>query len=295
MIRIGIVGSDNSHADAIAALCNTKDHLGRRIPGMKVTHLFGLEKKRTEEVATNGKIAHIVSDPCEMIGQIDLATFVFRHGGLHLKYAEPFLKAGVPCFVDKPFAARVADARKMVRLAKRYGTPLTSYSSLRCCKGTVQFKKDLKAIGDLPLLVVSCPGQRGGAHKQYGGLIFYGIHGAEMVLEVMGADVKSVVAKTNGNNIVATITMGGGRMAVLQFLGGAAYAFHYLAHGTDGMLTCKPDSSDSYVASMKRLKKFCKTGQGPVAHEQMIKAVQLINAVDASLDTGKEVKLSSVK
>jgi len=295
MIRIGIVGSDNSHADAIAALCNTKDPLGRRIPGMKVTHIFGLEKKRTEEVATNGKIPHIVKDPCEMIGQIDLAAAVFRHGGLHLKYAEPFLKAGVPIFVDKPFAASVGDARKMVQLAKRYGTPMTSYSSLRCCKGTVQFKKDLKQIGDLPLLVVSCPGERGGTHKQYGGLIFYGIHGAEMVLEVMGPDARSVVAKTSGNNIVATITMGGGRLAVLQFLGGAAYAFHYLAHGTKGMLACKPDSSDSYVASMNRLKKFCKTGQGPVAHADMVKAVQLVNAVTQSLDTGEEVKLSSVR
>ncbi len=105
MIRIGIVGSDNSHAIALSQLCNLSDTPERKaIRGAKVVALFGLVPERNEEVARAGKIPTIVKKPTDMIGMVDAAFVVFRHGGLHYRYVKPFLQARIPAFVDKPLA-----------------------------------------------------------------------------------------------------------------------------------------------------------------------------------------------
>jgi len=47
-----------------------------------------------------------------MIGKIDVAFIVFRHSGLHLEYAKPFIENKVPVFIDKPLAAITSDVEK---------------------------------------------------------------------------------------------------------------------------------------------------------------------------------------
>jgi predicted dehydrogenase len=49
MIRIGIVGSDNSHAIAFSKLCNLDEKL--HVDGAKVVSIFGLDAARNKEVA----------------------------------------------------------------------------------------------------------------------------------------------------------------------------------------------------------------------------------------------------
>ena len=88
MIRIGIVGSDNSHADAFSQMLNIADSQTGEFayPDVRVTAIFGLDEKRTAEVALDGKIEHIVKDPSEMIGMVDAVmkydTIIFG-GGLY--------------------------------------------------------------------------------------------------------------------------------------------------------------------------------------------------------------------
>ncbi|MBO3768498.1 MAG: hypothetical protein JTT16_04220, partial [Candidatus Brockarchaeota archaeon] len=90
--KIGIVGSDNSHAIVLSQIANGVDK-ENYVPEFKVTHLFGLDDKRNKEVAEKGKIENIVSDVSEMIGKIDIAFIEFRHGGLHLEYAKHFIES----------------------------------------------------------------------------------------------------------------------------------------------------------------------------------------------------------
>ena len=50
MIRIGCVGSDNSHAMALGAIANDpKTDKRLRVPGVRLTHLGGDEAKRNQE------------------------------------------------------------------------------------------------------------------------------------------------------------------------------------------------------------------------------------------------------
>src|SRR5262249_31538425 len=45
-------------------------------------------------------------------------------GSDHLELARPGLQKGVPTFVDKPFAASLADVRELLRLAGEHDTPV---------------------------------------------------------------------------------------------------------------------------------------------------------------------------
>lgn len=49
----------------------------------------------------------------------------------HLPYARQVLPFGKPTYIDKPFAATVADAKQIAAIAKEYGTPFFSTSALR--------------------------------------------------------------------------------------------------------------------------------------------------------------------
>src|SRR5204863_5925223 len=77
-----------------------------------------------------------------MIGKVDGMLIESQEGGVHLERARPFLAAGVPCFIDKPFTCGVADARKIVELAAQKKVPLFSSSSLRYAPELVKFMAD---------------------------------------------------------------------------------------------------------------------------------------------------------
>src|ERR1051326_175329 len=79
MIKLGIVGSDNSHADAFSQLCNLdKGFNGFKCRGAKVVAIYGHDPKRTEEVARNGQIPTIVEKADHMIGIVDAVLVGFR-------------------------------------------------------------------------------------------------------------------------------------------------------------------------------------------------------------------------
>lgn len=80
MYRIGIIGSDNSHADAFSGLVNIPDKKTGKFlfPDFKITSIFGLEKERTEQVAKQGKIEFIAEKPEDMMGKVDAVLFYYK-------------------------------------------------------------------------------------------------------------------------------------------------------------------------------------------------------------------------
>src|SRR5437867_12289416 len=85
---------------------------------------------------------HLVEKPEEMIGKVDGMLIESQEGGVHWQRARPFLEAGLPCFIDKPFTCSVADARKIVELANKKNVPVFSSSSLRYAPELVEFVGD---------------------------------------------------------------------------------------------------------------------------------------------------------
>jgi predicted dehydrogenase len=289
MIRIGIVGSDNSHAIAFSKLCNLDEQL--HLDGAQVTALFGLDPARNKEVAEAGRIPKIVEKPEEMIGNVDAVLVVFRHGDLHRQYAEPFLRARIPTFIDKPLAIRPGDARTLLDLAEETGTPLTSFSTFRYARDMLAFKKEADDKGPVRSAVFSGPADR---ESEYGGLPFYGVHLVEMAQALLGTGVERVHAAENKKNLVATLHYDDGQVMTLNFLGDAAYVFHMLAFGKQGWVGRALDSGTCYFDGLQVVLSMVRTGTMPLSREELLEPVLVLAGVERSLGSGQAVKIAHI-
>ncbi len=287
MVRIGIVGSDNSHAIAFSKLCNAADN-ALHIDGAKVVAVFGEEEARTKEVAAEGQIPKIVAKPEDMIGEVDAVLVVFRHGSKHRKYAEPFVREKIATFVDKPFTTTSADAKALIDLAQAKGTPLTSFSTLRYAGDMLAFKAEMDSLGPVASAVFSGPADR---KSEYDGLPFYGVHIIEMMQALYGAGIKTVTASETGKNIVATLGYADGRVGTVNFLGDAKYVFHMLAFGKEGWAGRALDASTCYRDGLEVVLKMVETGSWPLSPEELLEPVRVLEAIEQSLNTGKGVAL----
>lgn len=300
MLKIGILGSDNSHADRFSEILNREDHPSY-LPnsGAQVVAIWGQEAERTQQVAQNGKIATIVDNPEAMLGQVDAVFCVTRHGGLHKDLVAPYLAAGVPVFVDKPLATEPADARAIVELARKHGTPFTSFSTVRFSADTQKFYAETLKLGGVRTGVYTGPATR---RSVYGGVIFYAIHSVELMLMIQGTGVQWVQAvegpavDDQGNgNMTAVCAWADGGMASLQLTVDAHYGFRAVALGKEGFHSAHLNISDCYVEGMKRILPILRgETAGDVAPEAMIEAIQIGAAIDLSLNEGRRVEIGEL-
>lgn len=289
MIRIGIIGSDNSHAIGFSELANKPQPPEMHIPDIKVVGIWGLDAARNQEVAEAGNIEWIADKPQDMIGKIDAAMVVFRHGDLHAPHALPFIEAGIPTFVDKPFALKPADCKKMIAAAQKSGAPITSYSTLRYATQTAAFLKELGGIGKLTAGSSVGPAT---IQNEYGGIGFYGIHAIELMLAAFGTQVASVRCAECEGNVLATVIYRDGRIVALQFLGNAAYVFQIVAYGKDGYRSHVVDASTCYFEGLKVFVNMVRTGQKPLSYDEMLMSIKVLAAVEESLTAGIKVNIA---
>ncbi|NUM53114.1 MAG: Gfo/Idh/MocA family oxidoreductase [Candidatus Hydrogenedentes bacterium] len=290
MFRLGIVGSDNSHAEAFSRLTNLEGE--NRIPDVLVTHIYGTDEARTKEVATNCEIPNIVTRTEDMIGQVDGILCVWRHASKHKNDSLPFIKAGIPAFVDKPLAHTVADARELIDTAEQAKVGFTSFSTLRFCVPTVQWLASLKDSIDVPVSGVSTgPAE---VDSEYDGLCFYGVHTVELMHAAFGYGVTSVTASEHNKYIMAVCKYATGPIVALNFQYNEPYVFHISAFGKKGFSDHKVDSGTSYVEGMKVIMEMMRTGKWPLTPQQLIEPVQVLAAITKSLAEKREVALSEV-
>ncbi|MBR7111243.1 MAG: Gfo/Idh/MocA family oxidoreductase [Clostridia bacterium] len=201
MIKIGILGTDNSHADEFSRLANDMENGKYLYEDVRVTHVFGHDKTETEELAKKHNIPNIVKDPAEMLGEVDAVMVVFRDGIYHYRYAEPFIKAGIPVWVDKPITIDPAECKKMIELAKEYNCPLSGGSNCKYADDIQSIKKYVESR-KLPIAsaMINFSLQ---IDSIYSGFYFYASHCVEMATAIFGYDVKSVTAHRNNTSVNA--------------------------------------------------------------------------------------------
>ena len=260
-----------------------------------MTHLFGIPEHadRTAEVAANNEIPNVVDKVEDMVGGVDAAMVVFRHGGLHLKHAQPFLKAGIPTFVDKPLACSVKDAKAILSLAKRKQCLMTSFSTYRISKATADLAAELQQIGPVTAGTITGPCD---IKSEYGGVYFYGIHVVELMMALFGPGVESVRCTTHKGNTAAAVTYKKDKLITLNLLGNAGYVFHVMAFGKSGWKAEVPSSQGLYTEGLRLFLEMINTGARPLMDPQMLESIKVLAALDRSLKRkGGKVALKDVK
>ena len=289
MFRIGILGSDNSHALAFAKISNIPDENGDYLfPDIRVTAIYGHEKEQTEKVAKEGMIEFIAKKPEDMIGKVDAVMVVFRHGGLHAEYALPFIEAGIPTWIDKPFAISNEDAKKMIDAAKKNNTLLTGGSTLKYICDLKMLKNEVKngcRVGKIRSAVMNFPAT---LTNEYGGIYFYGAHLAEMTLEAFGYDYISVIASEQDENVMAVIKYD--RYQVMINFIPAAKEYCAILYGDNGILRREIDIAGCYLDGFEKFVSMLRTSTLPEPLENLYGSVALLNNIVKAYETGKVIK-----
>ncbi|MBI5091771.1 MAG: Gfo/Idh/MocA family oxidoreductase [Candidatus Hydrogenedentes bacterium] len=293
MFRLGIIGSDNSHAEAFASLANLEEgHGGLCVPDVQVTHIYGTDPKRTKEVAEKSKIPNIVTNMEDMIGAVDGVLCVWRHGSKHCHDTVPFLKAKIPAFVDKPLAASVADAKSLIATAQQTGVGFTSFSTLRYERDTVAYIEQLKREAGTPTIGVST-GPADPA-SEYDGIFFYGIHAVELMNAVWGYGCKSVTAVATEKHVQTVCAFENGSLVTLNFLHENPYVFHVMAFGKEKWLEHTVESKTGYYDGMLVILETLKSGKWPLTAEQLLEPVAILAAIQKSLAEKRTVAITEV-
>lgn len=283
MRRIGIVGSDNSHAVAYSRLINRERVVG---DAAEVVAIWGQELARTAEVAALGAIPRIVPAVTDLIGEVELVFVVDRHGDLHPDHALPFLEAGIPTYVDKPLAISLADCRRTIAAARRAGAWLTSMSSLRITPETEALARQLPALGEIRAVQLAGPADPASIH---GGLFFYATHTIEIALRLLGDDLEEIRAHRVGQTLVVDGTWRGERQATLTLLANAHYGFHATLFGTEGSVASEIHANDDGYAAIVRTVLDATRGEAPawpLDERQLLLPIATVHAIAASLAAG---------
>lgn len=286
MIRIGIVGSDNSHALAFSQLLNTEKGEGDpRWADARCVALYGTDAARNQEVAEKGKIPYIAPTVEDMLDRVDAAMVVWRHGDLHASHALPFLKAGKPVFVDKPFAIELKDCQAMLDAAAASGAPLTSYSTTRWTPAIKELRERAAEYGELRMGQVVGPAD---LESEYGGVFFYANHAIEMMLALFGHDIAGIYAREGQGNVTCVVRWPDGRLANLNLCKSAKATYAATLHGTQGWITEKIDISACYEDGLAVFLEMVRTKKRPLTDAQLLEPTRLMHALLRSLESGRE-------
>lgn len=287
MIKIGMIGAENSHAAAIAKLCNVEKRVDAR-----VVAIWGEKPEFAEATAKAGEIPKIVDNWMQLLGQVDGVMICHRHAMHHAEPAKFFLGKGVPAFVDKPFTYRLRDAKALCKLAVRKKTPVTGYSILPISNCFQSFKERCSKMGTIVSYSSTGPSDLA---SQYGGIFFYAVHQVECAIELLGTDVERVQVTQQGKTAVATMAFTSGRIATLHLLNNGNGTFHFTAAG-DKEVIAEPYKYDDapYLGGLQTFLRMFETKQEPLSHARLLAPIAALEAMEKSVPTGKWVKVASI-
>jgi predicted dehydrogenase len=200
MISIGMIGADSTHTESYASLMNLPGApFGERA---QVVKLWGEDAAQAQEKARQCHIPQVASDPAAAMQGVDLVMICNRYGDDHVAPARLALAAGLPTFVDKPFANDFAAVQELAHLASKGNVPVISCSAVRYVPEMLELSNRLSSFGSLSCAIAS--GQASGdfpnprAKHPY----FYGIHPVEMLHALLGGGAEAVT--TGGDNAAHT-------------------------------------------------------------------------------------------
>jgi len=294
-LRAGIIGTDTSHVPAFTGVFQS--HPEWRI---KVVAAFkaGSPDLPTSANRVEGfaKTIHdkygveLVGSIEELLQKVDVVLLESVDGRPHLAQATPVLKAGKRLFIDKPLAASLDDARRIVQLSQQTGTPFFSSSSSRFHPDVPRLRNN-PGVGKVTKVQGSSPFSKLDFHPD---LFFYGIHGVEALYAVLGPGCVSVSRKIEENSDVTTGKWRDGRVGIYYGPLKGEKPPTIRIWGSQG--TTESAGSGGYEGLVRAIAEFFHTGRPPVDAAETIEVFQFMTAAQRSKDRGgAEVSLEELR
>ena len=295
-VKLGIIGTDTSHATAFTKLLNdtlAADH----VCGAKVVAAYkggspDIEESAKETDANANEIQKkwgvtIVSSIGELCPMVDGVLLESVDGRPHLAQFREAVKCGKPVFIDKPLASTLEDAKAIASLAAEAHVAWFSASALRFSE-----VQDMKS-SDVTGAIVWAPGPMEPHHQL--DLTWYGIHGVEMLYTILGTGCVEVSRVSSASEDVVTGRWADGRLGVVH-LERPYGKYGAIAFVKKEKIDSRPDVRVSYVPLVKKIVEFMHTGKPPVANAVTLEMFAFMDAAQKSMQQGSAaVKLAAVQ
>ncbi len=293
-LKVALIGLDSSHAIEFTRRMQAADcPAGQRVEGMRAVSCLrfdtpfqspgGLEQRQKQLEAWGVRVSTGFD---EAVRDCDALMLTINDPARHLGYFEQCAGLGKPLFLDKPLADTAAAGRRILETARRAGTRWFSASSLR-------FVAELEqACGRL-----AAP-ERASVYGPLGkapagsSVVWYGVHAFEMLERAMGPGARTVRALGDAGGAVLLVDYGQRRRGVVELVEGAP-TYGGSLRGPREAVAFTVDMDQAYSVLLRRIGSFFRGGDCPVAHEETLEILALLEAADRSLARGGEQPVRS--
>lgn len=177
-IRLGIIGMSegNGHPYSWSAIFNGYEpsamaecgfpgiptYLAKQvfpqdcIQGARVTQVWTQDSSLSRHISEAAFIDKVANEPEDMIGQVDAVLLARDDAENHRRFAEPFIAAGLPIYVDKPFALSRKAAIDFFALETR-PAQIFSCSALRFAREMLLSSQQIESIGGITHISAQVP------------------------------------------------------------------------------------------------------------------------------------------
>ncbi|MCE5248723.1 Gfo/Idh/MocA family oxidoreductase, partial [bacterium] len=187
LLEVGVLTTQGGHIDSIwGPLINpTGDKM--RVTGMVMTSAWDINPESLDSFAKKYNVSKVKNyyDMVDKVDAIVIADFASLFWFQDL--VRPYLEAGIPTFINRPFASSLKNARDMIETARKAGTPIMCGSSLEYVQAVDSIRQALPDLGELTGYVAD------NAMSDYA---THGVHGIYFVYACVGGGVKSVSYQT---------------------------------------------------------------------------------------------------
>ncbi|MBI5283113.1 MAG: Gfo/Idh/MocA family oxidoreductase [Candidatus Solibacter usitatus] len=286
-LRLGIVGTDTSHAVAFTSLLNDPNHKDH-LPGARVVAAYkggsadlkessGRVDKFAAEIQSKYGV-EIVPDIATLLAKVDAVLLESVDGRTHLAQFREIAKGRKPVFIDKPLASTLEDARAIAQLARQSGIPWFSSSSLRFGDAMAGLK-----IDGLNGVVAWGPGPLESHHQL--DLTWYGIHTVEILYALLGTGCDEVTRTYSDDAEVVTGKWRDGRVGTIR-LHRPYSSFGAAVFAPKTFKATEKAIDAGYANLVREIMKFFQTGKPPVSEAETLELFSFMDAAQRSRAVG---------
>jgi predicted dehydrogenase len=225
----------------------------------------------------------LVENPREMLGQIDAVLILSLCGAAHVQHAQMFLSAGIPVFVDKPFATNWTDAVAMTRLSAETGVQLWHASAMRYTEEMLSLQARLTTLGLVQGVISYGPGWLAEGNP---GLLHYGIHATEQLFALLGPGCQRITNVATANSEVVTGEWSDGRLGTVRVGRSGHTGYGLSVFAQSGVLTEHTSTRFAYRNLCQQIVTAFQTQVAPVSLAETLEVMQFLLAANLSRQRG---------
>jgi hypothetical protein len=282
-LRLGMVGLDTGHVIEFTKILHAKDAppalAGVRIVGAVQAASRDIESSWTKAPGYAERLQRefgvkLYPTLDELLANVDGMLIESVDARPHLAQAAASIRAGKPCYIEKPIAASLKEALEIFALSKKHNVPVFSSSALRFGAATQAVRTG--KIGAVRSAETSSPSPLEPRHID---LFWYGIHGVESLFTVMGTGWESVRrASAPGAMIVSEGVWAGGRTGVFREVARGPVAAAYVGRAVGEKGEAAVAQFDGYAPLVAAIVQFFRSGKSPVPPRETLEIVAFMEA-----------------